>query len=136
MYEMMTGAPPFYSKNKEQIFRDVLSKPVPMMPHFSPALCELLGGLMQIAPEKRLAEAEVVKRSAWFGDLDWERCMGKELEPPFKPAISSEKDVRYFDKLFTGEDPKESPPSNSLDSAQKAANRYEGFTFKGTEDLV
>ena len=90
---------------------------------------------MQIEPTKRLADADMTKRHVWFQELDWERCMRKELEPPFRPAISSDKDVRYFDRAFTGEEPKESPPSNSMDSAQKAANRYEGFTFKGTEGI-
>ena len=90
---------------------------------------------MQIYAEKRVSDAETVKRYAWFQGLDWERCMRKELEPPFKPAILGDKDVRYFDKVFTAEEPKESPATNSMDSAQKAANRYEDFTFKGTEDL-
>lgn len=136
MYEMMSGAPPFYNKNKDQIFKDVLNKPIPMLSHFSPDLHDLLMSLMNKDPEKRLADADTVKRHPWFLDLNWEMCMRKELEPPFRPAIIGKGDVRYFDKVFTGEEPRESPASNSMTSIQKVANRYEGFTFKGTEDIV
>ena len=48
MYEMMTGAPPFYSKNREEMFRNILSTPVQMKSFFSPQLCDLLEHLLEI----------------------------------------------------------------------------------------
>lgn len=48
MYEMLTGAPPFYSKNREEMFRAILNTPVQMKSFFSPQLCDLLMRLLEI----------------------------------------------------------------------------------------
>lgn len=48
IYEMLAGAPPFYSRNREQMFRNMLSKPVEMKPHFSPQACDILKCLLQV----------------------------------------------------------------------------------------
>ena len=41
IYEMMAGAPPFYSRNRDVMFRNMLSKPVEMKSHFSPQAVDL-----------------------------------------------------------------------------------------------
>ena len=125
---MLSGAPPFYSKNREQMFRDILQKPVQMKSHFSPHLCDLLRNLMLIDPARRLADPGVVKRHPFFAGLDWDKCERKELPPPFKPVIAGEKDLRYFDKMFTGEKAEDSMVDSAL--ARKTENKYDGFTYK------
>jgi hypothetical protein len=40
--------------------------------------------------------------------------MNKELEPPFKPEVTSEKDTRNIDKLFLKEKPIDSPVISRL----------------------
>lgn len=130
VYEMLAGAPPFYSKNREQMFRDILNKPVQPKPHFSPNLSDLIRGLMQVDPAKRLSDPGTVKHHPFFAEWDWERCVRRELPPPFKPAISGDKDLRYFDKVFTGEAAVDSLVDSSLNATQRAANRYDGFTYK------
>ena len=35
-----------------------------------------------------------------------------QIEPPFKPQVTSDTDVSYFDKEFTGESVKLTPPEN------------------------
>lgn len=48
LYEMLAGAPPFYSKNRDQMFRNMLTKPVDMKPHFSAQAVDLLKQLLQV----------------------------------------------------------------------------------------
>ena len=48
IYEMMSGAPPFYCKNKDVMFKNMLSKPVEMRGHFSPQAVDLLRNLLQV----------------------------------------------------------------------------------------
>ena len=48
IYEMLSGIPPWYSKNREQMFRNMLSKPLEIKPHFSPSATDLLKSLLTI----------------------------------------------------------------------------------------
>ena len=59
----------------------------------------------------------------------------KEIEPPFKPKVSGPKDLRYFDKMFTDEVPIESVPNATLNSVQKAHNKYDEFTYRDPSQL-
>jgi hypothetical protein len=45
---MLAGTPPFYSRNKDVMFRNMLSKPVEMKAHFSPSAVDLLRNLLQV----------------------------------------------------------------------------------------
>lgn len=35
LYEMLSGAPPFYSKDRDKMFKNILFKPIEMRPYFS-----------------------------------------------------------------------------------------------------
>lgn len=48
IYEMLAGAPPFYSRNRDVMFRNMLSKPVEMKSHFSAQAVDLLRSLLQV----------------------------------------------------------------------------------------
>lgn len=43
---MLSGAPPFYSKDKAQMFRNILEKPIEMKSYFSPQAVSILHGLL------------------------------------------------------------------------------------------
>ena len=45
---MLSGAPPFYSKNRKQMFKNILNKPIPMKSDFSPAAKSLIKGLLKV----------------------------------------------------------------------------------------
>ena len=51
LYEMLAGAPPFYSKNREDMFKQILNTPVTMKPFFSDGAADLLKNLLLIDPE-------------------------------------------------------------------------------------
>lgn len=48
VYEMLAGAPPFYSRNRDVMFRNMLTKPAEMKSHFSPQAVDLLRNLLQV----------------------------------------------------------------------------------------
>jgi serine/threonine protein kinase len=48
IYEMLTGAPPWYSRNRDEMFRNMLSKPFDVKPYFSAAATDLLRLLLLI----------------------------------------------------------------------------------------
>jgi serine/threonine protein kinase len=48
IYEMMAGAPPWYSKNRDEMFRNMLTKPLQIKSHFSPSATDLLKKLLVV----------------------------------------------------------------------------------------
>ena len=51
---MLTGRPPFYSKNKHEIIKNITSKTVPIPVNLSPEARSLLKDLFKIKPKDRL----------------------------------------------------------------------------------
>jgi serine/threonine protein kinase len=51
---MLTGKPPFYSANKNDILKKITTKPVPIPEDLSPEAISLLKGLFKIRPKERL----------------------------------------------------------------------------------
>ena len=48
IYEMVSGHTPFYHKDRQQMFKNILEKPVPMRPEFSSSLIDLLNSLLVV----------------------------------------------------------------------------------------
>lgn len=137
MYEMLSGAPPFYSKNKEEMYRSIMNKPVEMKPHFSPNACDLLRSLMKIdvtftQPRRRLSDCLEVKRHPFFETIIWDQLADKQVKPPFKPKVANSKDLRNFDRMFTDEKATDTPVEGG---ALRPHNKYQGFTFEDPSQL-
>ena len=130
LYEMLSGAPPFYSKNREEMFKNILNRPVEMKPYFSDSAADLLKNLLQIDPAKRLSDARAIKQHPFFKNVDWTAMMNRTVKVPFKPRITNSKDLRNFDKMFTDEKAVDSYVASDLSYRAKAANQYVGFTYK------
>jgi serine/threonine protein kinase len=48
VYEMLAGSPPFYSRNRDIMFRNMLTKPVEMKSYFSQESIDLIRELLQV----------------------------------------------------------------------------------------
>ena len=48
MYDMLTGRPPFYSKDKHEMLKKIATKNVPIPANLSPSAQSLLKGLFAI----------------------------------------------------------------------------------------
>lgn len=78
------------------------------MPETSKEAKDFIQKLMIKDPKKRLGsinDLQELKTHPWFKDIDWDKMMKKETEPPFKPKISGDNWVHNFDEEFTKEDP-------------------------------
>jgi serine/threonine protein kinase len=84
LYLMLTGAPPFYSKNKHQMFQNRLYQPVRIKQSFSESVTSLLRGLLQVRPEKRLGNngSTEIKNHPFFEDIDWKQLIRLQVKPP------------------------------------------------------
>jgi len=98
IYEMMTGFPPFYSKNHEVLYQNIIETELNYPKYVDKCLRNLLEGLFQKNPLLRYGANEI-KNHEWFKGFDWKALLAKKLIPPFKPVLKSETDVTYFDPV-------------------------------------
>ena len=87
-YEMLIGFPPFYSSNREQMFRNIETAKLRVPARVSALAKDLIKKLMKRDPGKRLGtggDAEEVKGHPFFANIDWESALRRELLPPLIP---------------------------------------------------
>jgi hypothetical protein len=41
-----------------------------------------------------------IKRHEFFRGIEWDKLALKQVKPPFKPNVTSVRDLRYFDKVI------------------------------------
>lgn len=114
MYEMAVGVPPFMNANKIQLMKTIINKGVDFSKVKGKSLDfkNLLRRLLTHDQTKRIGSsesgAEEVKSHAFFKNVDWDKVREKEVPVPFKPQISSDKDISNIDKSFLKEKPVDS----------------------------
>jgi len=130
-YEMLTGLPPFYTRDREKLFERIRSGKLAYPSYMTEVAKELLKALLRGNPADRLGggscDGEEVKAHAFFRGLDWIAVQQRRITPPFHPRVSRVGDVKYFEKEFV-----ELPAVNSevYDGGQaRDVNHFEGFTY-------
>ncbi len=89
IFEMLTGLPPFYSKDLQQHYKQILeSNGCPHSMHVHGDALTLLNQLLVLDPNKRLSDFSRVKSHAFFAAIDWDSLLRKEVLPPFIPPIT------------------------------------------------
>jgi serine/threonine protein kinase len=101
IYELIHGLPPFYSKNRAELFDKIKNHAPYYSKNWSKHLRELMEKLFEKDPYVRMKFIHEIKSHPWFFNLDWDLLLKKELPSPFLPFINGESDVSNFDKEFT-----------------------------------
>lgn len=96
---MLTGAPPFYSKDKNEMFRNRLEQPIPIKNWLSKDAADLVTLLLRNDPNERLGYngSCEIKQHRFFKDVVWDEMILKKSEPPYKPKVFNSLDLRNFD---------------------------------------
>lgn len=148
IYEMLTGLPPWYTRDRKKLYSRLRSAPLEFPAYISPNARELLSGLLTRDPAARLGserDAHEIVTQPFFEGLDWYQLRKRKVLPPFVPRLKlGETDTRYFDDEFT------SLPAD-LDMADKdnvqdkrpaeerqhsAGSMFRGFTYDAASDSV
>jgi serine/threonine protein kinase len=94
LYEMLTGLPPFYDENTNEMYRKILQEPLHFPgPEIVPAAAkDLLQKLLDRNPERRLGAggAAEIKAHHFFAGIDWRKLLQRKYEPSFKPSVVSD----------------------------------------------
>jgi len=121
------------------MYDNILHKPVKLRSNISTAARSILEGLLQKDKNKRLGadnDAEDIKNHAFFKQIDWVALERKEIEPPFKPNLRGQNDLKYIDPEFTQEPV---PPSVSKTpfTPGSQAEAFVNFTYvRPTPDFL
>ncbi|KXJ86183.1 kinase-like domain-containing protein [Microdochium bolleyi] len=132
LYEMLTGLPPFYDENTNEMYRKILSEPLhfPSADIVPPAAKDLLAKLLNRNPEERLGAngSAEIKAHPFFHAIDWRKLLQRKYEPTFKPSVIDALDTGNFDPGFTGEAPQDSFVDGPMLS-QTMQNQFAGFSY-------
>lgn len=92
LYEMLTGLPPFYSENQNEMYEKILEEDLTFPMFVAPVARDLLSKLLDRNPQKRLGAngAQEIKDHAFFQDISWSKMMQKRMTPPVKPKVVSD----------------------------------------------
>ncbi|OAA58304.1 serine/threonine-protein kinase [Cordyceps fumosorosea ARSEF 2679] len=130
LYEMLTGLPPYYDENTNEMYRKILSEPLHFPDIVPPAAKDLLTKLLNRDPRQRLGAngSAEIKAHPFFHAIDWRKLLQRKYEPTFKPSVADALDTGNFDRDFTQEIPKDSlvdghPLSETMQ------NQFNGFSY-------
>ncbi|KAF2430893.1 kinase-like protein [Tothia fuscella] len=132
LYEMLTGLPPFYDENTNDMYRKILTEPL----HFPgpdivpPAARDLLARLLDRDAANRLGAkgASEIKAHHFFHSIDWRKLLERKYEPTFKPSVVDPRDTANFDREFTSEPPADSYVDGPMLS-QTMQQQFQGWSY-------
>ena len=91
LYEMLTGLPPYYDENTNEMYRKILSEPLHFPgPEIVPMPAkDLLIQLLDRRPEHRLGAKgpSEIKAHPFFNAIDWRKLLQRRYDPTFKPNV-------------------------------------------------
>ena len=90
LFELVTGLPPFYSANRQEMYKKILGGQLEFPPNLSWEICSLIRQLLIKSPERRLGAQRGVaeiKEHIFLRDIDWNRVLLKTIPPPIVPSL-------------------------------------------------
>jgi RAC serine/threonine-protein kinase len=135
LYEMLTGLPPFYSQDVQEMYRKIMTDKLTFPDFMHPDARSLLEQLLERDAEKRLTDPNIIKRHPFFKSIDWDMLFQKKIPPPFMPEVKGKTDVSQIDPVFIDEVPTLTMTGESeLNPAHQ--NDFEGFTYQPASYLA
>jgi len=129
VYEMLSGLPPFYSQDVQEMYRKIMTDRLKFPTGMSEESKSLLDGLLQRDINDRLKDPSLIKQHAFFKGIDWNMLYDKRLKAPYVPDVKGDHDVSQIDPVFVAEAPNISPPKHANIIDQADQQNFEGFTY-------
>ncbi|KAL4479981.1 hypothetical protein ABPG74_020497 [Tetrahymena malaccensis] len=131
LYEFLSGAPPFYSRDKQQMYQQRINSDIQRKPQFQNDAWDLIQLLLAKNPKDRLNTAAQVKSHPFFQSVDWEKLMNKDVRPPFILKFNNEQDTRYISNEFVKQAVQNTPYTPNVGGLAGANQDFDGFTYQG-----
>ena len=132
-YEMLVGITPYFTSRKEEIFHNIEFGELKIPNFVSPEAAELLRGLLERDPNKRLGgsikDAQEIKEHPYFKDVDWDKVYNKKIKPPtFMNYMNKMIHVYHKPRLFANDD-------LFNKTTEKPNNMLSGWSFINNEEM-
>lgn len=132
IFEMLTGLPPFDGEDEDELFHSILDSTVSFPRSLSKESVSIIKGFLTKNPITRLGSGDTgecdIRDHAFFKFIDWIKLYQKQIQPPFKPKISTQRDYANFDLEFTDEPTRLTPIDRNF--IQRLDQRvFAGFSF-------
>lgn len=132
LYTFLVGNAPFYSENTMVMYQMIMSLGKLTFPDYvSQDARNLITGLLERVPEKRFT-AENIRAHPFFSSIDWNKLERKQVTPPFIPKTDDD-DTKYFDTMFTDEDPRAESFVEKNSAIQNFEQDFKSFTFNSRQ---
>ena len=134
LYEMLTGLPPFYSEDVNEMYRKILREPLTFPSDVREDARDLLKGLLQRDTSVRLGSppggaADIRNHPFFTKYIDWGLLLAKKVQPPFKPGVVSAFDTSNFDPEFTSEPALDSVVEDGHMISAAVQEQFAGFSY-------
>jgi len=129
VFEMLTGLPPFYTEDEENMYHKIMTADLVFPSYFSPEVSDIISLFLRRDPKERLQDPQKIKSHPWFHDIDWFKLERLQIPPPFVPHVKNEEDVAHIDEEFLQEDVNADDEGDVGGPVAKDA--FANFTFAG-----
>ncbi|KAL7267999.1 Serine/threonine-protein kinase [Rhizina undulata] len=138
LYEMLTGLPPFYDENTNEMYRKILQDPLQFPTDIDRDAKSILIRLLDRDPARRLGAngASEIKSHRFFETVDWKRLLQKKIQPSFRPNVVNAMDTANFDKEFTSEIPADSVVNEKNYLSDSMQKQFTGWSYNRPGQLA
>ena len=140
LYEMLAGKSPFNvdldnpeQNSEEYLFQVIIEKTVRIPRHLRVNAHSILKGFLNKNPSERLGSNveygfQEIMSHPFFKTIDWELLEQKQVTPPFRPILESNRDLANFPSEFKDEPVQFSPDDvNVIDNIDQ--RDFVGFEY-------
>jgi serine/threonine protein kinase len=133
LYEMLTGLPPFYDRNRANMYRKIQKDALVFPKYLSSAAKSMLSGLLDKDPSSRLSSLSAIQAHHWCTHIPWTLIAARAKAPPFVPSLRK----ANFDPEYTGLPLElsecDTPVSPGTGTFEEKAEESSGNPFRGVE---
>ncbi|UJR16199.1 hypothetical protein I4U23_003109 [Adineta vaga] len=139
LYEMLCARPPFYSRDVNEMYDNILNRTLRFIGNISERAKHLIEQLLRKSPSERLGsgpeDVAEIKRQPFFDQIDWEKLEVKKIPPPWKPSVTSSTDLNQIPKEFIDSGVSPSVHEAYVGSVTNKGSSFPGFTYVHDTDL-
>jgi protein-serine/threonine kinase len=104
LFEMVSGRPPYYSPDRNSLFRNIEKAKLEFSDHLSEEIRDLITKLLIRNPKKRLGSGKKgaleIMEHRFFHGTDWNMVLEKRITPPVFKKIQRIEKKLDFEKVF------------------------------------